>query len=459
MCLAANLPLAVSSGSGQQTKFNQHQHQHQPWPALGPPSPPPCSTTPTSHTSRAGRYTMARGAAGRAVSFSTSPAADLSAPRVEPMNATSSEQWEFDGVSADGTQAFIFGFYRDPNYSFLGTGHLRAYAELASLAPNGSATHRYAVVDYAEESTVETVTCPDDAGGATVTRGVWRGSDFVYEFEVAMVSADGDNSNKKHATARIAMTSPDANISVVMTAVAPPRFANNALWPAAGREPRDSDSDSANATLLTVPHFYWAEPIPVGDVVVDAVVQPWPAATRRVRWAGMGGYERLWGAFNWYTCLAGMVAVRARAGPFALSYVEFASGRRPGLAVASVLLAEDGEMVFGTRRTAPSGGEDFVSMRKLYGGGGATTEALADKVTGVELVLVSPGRGKEWRFVVEHKNVGFEYVLGEGVGGTGYSGLAEGGLVGSPAQWTGSAFSEVMRFPKKSWLLAKNYAD
>ncbi|KAK0732953.1 hypothetical protein B0T26DRAFT_736075 [Lasiosphaeria miniovina] len=396
---------------------------------------------------------MARGAAGRAVSFSTSPAADLSAPRVEPMNATSSEQWEFDGVSADGTQAFIFGFYRDPNYSFLGTGHLRAYAELASLAPNGSATHRYAVVDYAEESTVDTVTCPD-AGGATVTRGLWRGSDFAYEFEVAMVPADSNDGNKMQATARIAMTSPDANISVAMTAVAPPRLADNALWPTA-RGPKDS----ANATLLAVPHFYWAEPIPVGDVVVDAVVQPWPPAARRVRWAGMGGYERLWGAFNWYTCLAGMVAVRVRAGPFALSYVEFASGRRPGLDVASVLLAEDGEKVFGTRRTAASGEADFVTMRKLYGGPGATTEALADKVTGVELVLVSPGRGREWRFVVEHKNVGFEYVLGEGVGGTGYSGLAEGGLVGSPAQWTGPAFSEVMRFPKKSWLLAKNYVE
>lgn len=49
-----------------------------------------------------------------------------------PMSSTPGEQSEFDGVSEDGKQAFIFGVYRDPNYSFLGTGNLRAYAELVN---------------------------------------------------------------------------------------------------------------------------------------------------------------------------------------------------------------------------------------------------------------------------------------------------------------------------------------
>ena len=150
--------------------------------------------------------------------------------------------------------------------------------------------------------------------------------------------------------------------------------------------------------------------------------------------------------------------VRIKVGPYALSYVEFGSGLRDGLVVSSVLLAREGRKVFATRRTEASGTEDFVLLRKLYGGTGVTTEMLADKVTGIELVLESPEQGKKWRFVLEHKNLGFEYFLGEGVGGTGYSGVARGGLVDSGEEWTGPAFSEVMRFPKKSWLLNKNYA-
>lgn len=53
-----------------------------------------------------------------------------------PMNSTAGEQWEFDGVSEDGKQAFIFGVYRDPDYSFLGTGNLRVHAEFPK--ENGS---------------------------------------------------------------------------------------------------------------------------------------------------------------------------------------------------------------------------------------------------------------------------------------------------------------------------------
>lgn len=57
-------------------------------------------------------------------------------PSVVSMNSTAGEQWEFDGVSEDGKQAFIFGIYRDPDYSFLGTGNLRVHAEFSK--ENGS---------------------------------------------------------------------------------------------------------------------------------------------------------------------------------------------------------------------------------------------------------------------------------------------------------------------------------
>ncbi|RYP38691.1 hypothetical protein DL768_010762 [Monosporascus sp. mg162] len=363
------------------------------------------------------RYDKARGR--KPIFFSTSSLDDFEQPSIEPLNSTAGEQWEFDGISEDGSQALVFGFYRDPNYSFFGSGNLRMYAEFAFA--NGS---RYAVVEYAEESTVER--CPD--GG---TFGTWRGDGWVYTFEI---SADMSRT-------KIVMDNPEAKATVLMTSVAPPRYANNEIWP------------SEEGSSLTVPHFYWVEPVPVAELSVNAVIE-----NEAIAWTGMGGHERLWGAFNWFTCLAGMTAVRLHAGPYALSLVEFGSARQKGLLVPSLLLAESGIKTFGSRRTEPSGTEDYFQICKLYDGNGTTTEALADKVTGVELVLHSPSRQKQWRFVVTHKIVGFEYILGEGVGGTAYSGTAEGGLVGA-AQWKGPAFTEFLKFPQKSLIFSDNFVQ
>lgn len=379
------------------------------------------SANKSCRVSHVTRYDMAR-KRGAPVYFSTSPLDDFEWPRIEPMNATAGEQWEFDGISADGTQAFVFGFYRDPNYDILGTGNLRMYAEF--VFANGS---RYAIVDYAEESIIESC-------AGLGTRGTWRSDEFSYTFEI---SADFSSS-------RVSWENPEARGTVVMTSAAPPRYADNNIWP------------SEHASTLTVPHFYWTEPVPVAEMALEMVVHG-----EAMAWKGMGGHERLWGAFNWFTCLSSMTAVRILAGPYALAFVEFGSGRQPGLAVPSMILAKDGVKIFGTRRTEPSDTEDFFLVKKLYGGegGGVTTEKLADKATGVEVVLESPRRRLRWRFVVTHKNVGFEYVLGEGRGGTAYSGLAEGGEQGSPQQWSGPAFTEIMRFPEKSWLLKSNYLE
>ncbi|KAM7200668.1 hypothetical protein V8F20_005170 [Naviculisporaceae sp. PSN 640] len=376
----------------------------------------------------------------------------ISLPQIEPINATSSEQWEFDGVSSDGQQSFIFGFYRDPNYSFLGTGNLRVYFEMVGVDTGRDKLEekRYAVVDYAESSLVE------ECG--LVTRGVWKGGDFVYQFEIS----------HDLRYARVMMQNPEVNVTVIL---------NHQRRTSVLRHFGDPEYDEKDNSLMAVPHFYWVEPIPVARVDFTAVFRNRPQATV-VAWSGMGGHERLWAAFNWYTCLAGMMAVRAQIGRYVVSYVEFSSGIQEGVAMQSVWLAEQGEDdeledVFtvnrrgriessGKTKGSASAGtlEDHFTVRKLYAGDlkGATTDALADKVTGIEVVLESPQRGKNWKFVVEHLKVGFEYVLGEGVGGTGYSGLASGGLLGQhdEMKWKGPAFTEVMRFPKKSWLLNKN---
>lgn len=392
-------------------------------------------------TSHVTRYDMVRGR-GQPIHFSTSPRThqDIELPAISPMNATAGEQWEFDGVSEDGTQAFIFGFYRDPNYSFLGTGNLRAYAEFAF-----SDDSRYAVVDYAEESII--VSCPGPQGG---THGMWRGDGFVYSFTVS-----GDMS-----TATITMDSDEANLNITLRSVTPARYPDGSVWKASTDNGLESDEDPSS---LTVPYFHWIEPIPAAEATVTGTIED-----RSVSWAGVGGHERLWGAFNWRTCLSGLIIVRFRAGPYSLSFWRFDSGRHDGLSFSSLVLFEEGEKLFSSSgntsqpEVQAETSEDSFTFRKLYSDecNGTTTATLKDKVTGVELILKSPRRNLQWKFAARFKNLGFEYVLTEGRGGTGYSGTVTGGLTSDwGSNWTGPAFVEIMKFPDQWWLLPDNYQD
>jgi len=357
---------------------------------------------------------------GRApVFFSTSPTDDFELPKIVPMNETAGEQWEFDAVSEDGLSGVIFGFYRDPNYSVLGSGNLRMYVEFAF--PDSK---RFVQIDYPTESTIES--CPGIG-----TRGEWKGDGYSYTWDV---SADLDR-------ARVTWDTPKTKGTVSFRSIAPPRYADGNVWP------------SNNASLLTVPHFYWVEPIPVADVTLGAVVEGKP-----VSWSGIGGHERLWGAFNWFTCLDAMTFVRLKTGPYALTFWDFESWLEKGLQVPSVFLAEDGKRVFDSRRTEPSEAEDYFTWRKVYDKDGVSG-SLSDKATGFVLDLSSPTRGKQWTFIVTHKNIYFEYFLGEGVGGTGYTATVVGGQVGTQRQWSGSGVTETLKLPERSMVLKRNYVE
>ncbi|KAI2601878.1 hypothetical protein GGR54DRAFT_645606 [Hypoxylon sp. NC1633] len=361
------------------------------------------------------RYDMARRKDD--IGFSVDPLDDFEAPRVEPLNSTTGEQWEFDGISEDGRQAFMFGFYRDPSFAFFGTGNLRFYLEFSFA--NGS---RYAVVEYAEESIIER--CPGHG-----TRGTWRGQGRAYMFEIS----------EDMSQAKVIMDSPEAKGTITLTSIVPPKNADNNIWP------------SANGSTMPIPFFHWVEPIPVANAELDAVLNG-----EHISWTGIGGHERLWGAFSWYTCVDSMTAVRFRAGSYALSLIQFGSNRDIGILVPSVIMVENGNTIFSTRRTEPSETEDYLLLRKTYEGSGTTTKTLVDKVTGIEIILTSPSRNQTWAFWMTHLNIGFEYGFGEGVGSTGYSGVVRGGLAGAKES-EGPAFSEIMKFPQKTFLLAKNY--
>ncbi|KAJ2970033.1 hypothetical protein NUW58_g9819 [Xylaria curta] len=280
-------------------------------------------------TSYSNRYDMVRGRNLVPIVTSDSINWTWEQPAISPLNYTAGEQWEFDGVSSDGTQAFILGLYRDPNYSFSGTGNLRVHAEF--VFDDGS---RYAVVDYAEEATV--TTCP-----GVGTHGVWRGPGFVYSFDVT----------EDMSRARWTMESSEVNASVVMKSHSRPRYPDNTMW-----------HENTHGSVAVVPHFFWAEPIPTAEVEVRVAVR-----NKGYSWTGVGGHERLWAAFNWRTCLRNLKIVRLQAGPFSLSLWEFGSSRIPNMTFSSVAMFENGEKVFGVAGT--SHGDPAAEVEEVKEGG------------------------------------------------------------------------------------------
>ncbi len=352
------------------------------------------------------------------VSFSTSPEDDFELPRIVPMNETAGEQWEFDAVSEDGKSGIIFGFYRDPNYSVLGSGNLRMYVEF--VFPNGE---RFVQIDYPTSSTIES--CPGSG-----THGEWKGEGYSYSWDISANFGQG----------QVSWDTPRSKGKLSLKSISPPRYADGSVWP------------SKNASLLTVPHFYWVEPIPVANADLEAVFDG-----KEVKWSGSGGHERLWGAFNWFTCLDSMTFVRLKSGPYALTFWDFESWLEKDLHVPSIFLAEDGKKVFDSRRTEPSETEDFFTWQKVYEKDGGISGSLKDKATGFVIDLSSPSTGRQWTFIVTHTNIYFEYFLGEGVGGTGYTATVVGGQVGTQRQWTGSGVTETLKLPVNSMVLKRNF--
>lgn len=373
------------------------------------------STADGCTISRLDAFEMEKGR--KPVFFSTQPLDDPEAPKMLPLNSTGGEQWEFDGVSEDGKLAFCFGFYRDPNYAILGTGNLRLSAEFA----RADGQERFVRVDYPSSSTVQS--CPWG------TRGVWKAKDYSYTFEIA----------RNMKAARIGVDTADLKGSVLLNAAMPARYPDGSSYP----------NEKANTQV--VPYFHWVEPIPVADVHVDLEMEG-----KSYQWSGIGGHERLWSAFSWFTCLQGMTALRVKTGPFAATHVGFTSAIEKGLHRASTVLVENGEVIFSATRTEVSDTEDYTIVTKTYGG--KVTGNLKDKVTGFEMIMVSPSTKRQWSFIITNENVGFEYMLGEGVGGTGFSGRAVGGYIGLK-QYFGPAFAEALEFPKKSYLFKPNYVD
>ena len=342
----------------------------------------------------------------RPIFFGTDPLDDPESPKMLPLNSTGGEQWEFDGVSGDGMSTFYFGFYRDPNYSILGTGNLRLVSEWAYAEGRKSVR-----VDYPSDSIVESC--------AWGTRGLWKannGKDYSCAFEIT----------KDMGVARVGCDMDDLTGSIVFKSLLPPRYPDGTVYP------------NAEADTEVIPYFHWVEPIPASITEVDVQIEGTP-----FRFAGLGGHERIWTAFSWFTCLRAFSAIRIMAGRHALSHIAWESNVERGLYKPSVVMAKNGKQIFAATCDSPSETENFVIMAKEYGG--KVTGGLKDKATGFTLDIVSPSINKKWRFVIENKNVGFEYNAGEGIGSNGFSATVIGGVVGEK-QYSGTAFVKLLKF-------------
>lgn len=355
----------------------------------------------------------------RPVFFGSDPLDDPESPKMLPLNTTGGEQWEFDCVSGDGMSMFYFGFYRDPNYSILGTGNLRLVSEW-----DHADGRKFIRVDYPSDSIAESCTWG--------TRGLWKGNngkDYSCGFEIT----------KDMAIARVGCHTDDLTGSMVFKSLLPPRYPDGSIYPNAG------------ADTEVIPYFRWVEPIPVSMTEVDVRIEG-----KSFQFVGLGGHERIWTAFNWFTCLRAFSAVRILAGPYALSHIGWESNVVPGLYNPSIVLAKDGKQIFAATRDLSSETEDYVMMKKTSGG--TVAGGLRDQTTGFILDIVSPSTEKQWRFVVENKLVGFEVNAGDKFGSNGFSATVEGGALGEKP-YSGAAFVELLEFPADSVLLKPNYVD
>ena len=198
----------------------------------------------------------------KVVNFATRAVEDLELPKIRPLNSSGGEQWEFDGVSEDGMQSFIFGFYRDPNYAILGTGNFRLSIEF-SFADRT----RFYEVYYPHRSVVETC---DSIG----TRGMWFDEADGYRF---MFQVKTDMSE-----AVIAMESETVKGRAILRSRSLPVTADGNIWP------------SENASTAPVPFYHWSEPIPGGTADLDVNIKG-----KQITWTGIGGHERFWSAFRY----------------------------------------------------------------------------------------------------------------------------------------------------------------
>ncbi|KAL4894203.1 hypothetical protein BDV59DRAFT_201052 [Aspergillus ambiguus] len=332
-------------------------------------------------------------------------------PYFRSLNTTTGEQWEFDAISPDGTAGVLIAFYRDPEFSFLGPGNLRINIDVAF--PDGKTA---SLIDYAEQSVVEACT--------EVVTGTWLRAGASYQFRIATDSS----------WASLILDAPSINGTIDLKNIANPRSADGSIWKLS------SESDSTNYS--TISGMHWMEPMPAARSSASLTAKGIALSIID----GIGGAERLWQSRTWFDMLKGYTFFRIVAGPYTISYWSSVC-KDDGSEVGNVMLWHEGNAIFASSDRAESSRQegiqgDFFVYQPTYSG--TVRSSVGEHTpTGYNLRMISPSRGTQWTFHLEHKRVLFEFNLGRGAGGTAFMGRASGGQRGRE-QFEGTFLNEAV---------------
>ncbi|KAH8596199.1 hypothetical protein B0O99DRAFT_686243 [Bisporella sp. PMI_857] len=134
---------------------------------------------------------------------------------------------------------------------------------------------------------------------------------------------------------------------------------------------------------------------------------------------GIGGHNRIWGAFNRITMVQGWHIIRATVSPYSLTYWE-PKEQASGLIRPSAFLAKDEPKILSAQTERTSQIENYTTFSKLEGS--QLQGGLADNTTSYKLDYTAPSERKHWQFILEHKNIEYELGMGGGSGLTGFIG-------------------------------------
>lgn len=321
-----------------------------------------------------------------------SPLSNNEFPKIPILNTSAWELWFFDAVSPSGDVAISLSFFRDGSQSLLGKGSLRT--QFQALWPDGST---YVTEIHAESSVMES--CPEESITA-----FWRGKD-EREGSVSFSIAQ----DLKEAIVTFDLVEVQGTVSMSSRA---PAFDGGS----------DTDGFAASSKLMA-PIVYWLQPIPIADVQVALFIKG-----QELTFPGSGGHDRFWTPYSWTMLMDESYYIRAVAGPYTLIVLRIISRVDIGRIYMSAYLFERGGSAFSSQNGRVSLDKDFVSFELSYHG--AVRGSFRDINTGYIINLVSPAKGRHWRFELEHGRLSWDFPTGPVTGNTGFVDTVVGGEVG-----------------------------
>ena len=332
-----------------------------------------------------------------------SPLLNNEFPKIPILNTSAWELWFFDAVSPAGDVAISLSCFRDGSQSLLGKGSLRT--QFQALWPDGST---YVTEIYAESSVMES--CPEESISA-----FWRGKDEKEGFVSFSIAQD-----LKEAIVTFDLVEVQGTVSMSSRA---PAFDRGS----------DTDGFADASSKLLAPIVYWLQPIPSADGQVALFIEG-----QELTFAGSGGHDRFWTPCSWKMLMDESYYMPAVAGPYTLIILRIISRIDVGRIYISAYLFERGESAFSSQNGRVSLDEDFVSFKLSHHG--AVRGRFRDINTGYIVDLVSPAKGRHWRFELAHGRLFWDFPTGPVTGNTGFVDKVIGGEVGG-RQYQGAGSS------------------